>query len=227
MGAIAFPAAALCAAWPLPAHADPAPAWPDNFVARVEALALIQTLNTDILASRSATRSLEQWCADHRLAVTPKIVAQRVEGAATPASGETRARLQVGASETVKYRKVELRCGEQVLSIAENWYVPGRLDPDANRLLESTDTPFGKVVQPLQPYRQTFEVKLLWSPLPTGWELEVPSESHPAGSAELQIPAALFEHRAVLYSNAHQPIAEVDEVYQRALLAFPPPRTAQ
>jgi hypothetical protein len=30
--------------------------------------------------------------------------------------------------------------------------------------------PFGKVVRPLEPYRQTFAVKLLWSPLPTGWE---------------------------------------------------------
>jgi hypothetical protein len=36
------------------------PAWPDSFATRVEALALIQTLNAEILASRSATLTLER-----------------------------------------------------------------------------------------------------------------------------------------------------------------------
>jgi len=50
-------------------------AWPDTFESRLEALALIQTLNAEILGSRSATLSLEKWCRDHRLAEPPKIVA--------------------------------------------------------------------------------------------------------------------------------------------------------
>jgi len=37
------------------------PAWPDTPVARLEALALIQTLHADILASPSATLSLERY----------------------------------------------------------------------------------------------------------------------------------------------------------------------
>ena len=39
----------------------------------------------------------------------------------------------------------------------------------------------------------------------------------------LAIPEALFEHRAVLYTEDGKPFSEVDEVYQRALLDFPPP----
>jgi hypothetical protein len=38
------------------------------------------------------------------------------------------------------------------------------------------------------------------------------------------LPAALFEQRALLYAGNHQPIAEVHEVYQRDVLAFPEPR---
>jgi len=63
-------------------HSQETARWPDTYVARLEALALIQTLNADILASRSATASLETWCRDHRLAAEPRIVAQVMPGAA-------------------------------------------------------------------------------------------------------------------------------------------------
>jgi chorismate-pyruvate lyase len=130
-------------------------------------------------------------------------------------------RLEITGRDEVRYRKVHLRCGARVLSNAENWYVPGRLTPDMNRLLETTDTPFGKVVESLQPYRRTFAVRLLWAPLAAGWERE--SGSLPAATGgSLAIPDALFEHRAVLYTRGHKPFAEVRELYQRQLLAFPP-----
>jgi hypothetical protein len=41
---------------------------------------------------------------------------------------------------------------------------------------------------------------------------------------ELAIPEALFEHQTVLYSREGQPISEVHEIYQRGVLAFPPPK---
>src|SRR5258708_10417388 len=50
-----------------PARAE-AVGWPDDFLSRLEALALVQTLNAEILASRSATLTLEKWCGEHRLA---------------------------------------------------------------------------------------------------------------------------------------------------------------
>jgi hypothetical protein len=39
----------------------------------------------------------------------------------------------------------------------------------------------------------------------------------------LAMPDALFEHRAVLYTEDGKPFSEVDEVYQRPLLDFRPP----
>ena len=147
-----------------------APLWMDTPVARLEALTLIQTLNVEILSSTSATLTLERWCRDHALADTPVILAHRIENAAEVPSAAVRQDLQVNAHETVRYRRVELTCGDHVLSVADNWYVPARLTPQMNRLLETTQTPFGKVVQPLRPQRQTIAVQLLWAPLPEGWE---------------------------------------------------------
>ena len=45
--------------------AEPAP-WSDSFVGRLEGLALLETLNADLLAHDSATLILERWCADHQ-----------------------------------------------------------------------------------------------------------------------------------------------------------------
>jgi len=81
------------------------------------------------------------------------------------------------------------------------------------------------VVQPLRPHRETIAVQLLWSALPEGWESSEPNGALvPAPATRLQLPPALFEHRAILYTPKHEPIAEVHEVYQRDLLAFPEPR---
>jgi chorismate-pyruvate lyase len=213
--------AALAALAPVQAETNP---WPDEFLTRLEALALEETLNAELLASRSATLTLEKWCGDHRLAGAgeAKIVARLIRGEAKPASAEQRQRLEVGPDEQLKYRRVQLLCGENVLSEADNWYVPSRLSLEMNRVLETTDTPFGKAVLELKPYRQTFAANLLWRPLAEGWE----NQAMPplAKGDAMAIPDALFEHRAVLYTDSRQPFAEVHEVYQRQLLAFPLPR---
>jgi len=216
-------AAASAIAACLPAYAQEPEAWPDTYVTRLQVLALLQTLNAEVLASRSATETLEVWCRDHQLAKEPTIIAELVRGVAKAPTAEQRQRLQVTPQAEVKYRRVQLRCGNLVLSEADNWYVPDRLTADMNRLLNTTRTPFGKVVQPLEPYRQTFSVKLLWSPLPDGWERGSIASSTGA-TGVLTIPDALFEHRAVLYTREHKPFSEVDEIYQGQLLAFPPPR---
>ena len=205
------------------ARAQDLPAWPDTFESRVQALALIQTLNAEILGSRSATATLERWCSDHKLAESPAIVATLMRNVSRPATPEQRGHLQVTERDTVTYRHVRLRCGDRMLSEADNWYVPGRLTAEMNRLLETTDTPFGRAVQPLEPYRQTFSATLLWSPLPDGWER--PASTLPAATNHaLVVPDKLFEHRAILYTRDHVPFSEVDEIYQRQILAFPPRR---
>jgi chorismate-pyruvate lyase len=193
--------------------------WPDGFLSRVELLALIQTLNASLLASRSATATLENWCAAHKMAAEPKVIARRIYDAEKTPSEETRQRLRVEPNETVKYRHVQLACGDHILSEADNWYVPGRLSEDMNRLLETTETPFGKAVQSLQPFRRTIEMKMRWTPLPEGWELEALAP-HPDGGGALQIPHEILEHRAILYTGDQMPFSEVRETYTSDVLDF-------
>jgi chorismate-pyruvate lyase len=218
---LAMAAAAVLAAAPV--QAQPAPAWPDALLTRTQALALVQGLNAEILASRSATATLERWCRDHALAPEPRVVAEVLAGEARAPDAEQRQRLRADSGEVVRYRRVRLRCGGHVLSEAENWYLPGRLTPDMNHALETSDTSFGRVVAPLEPYRQTFAARLLWSPLPEGWERSAHTVPPCLSSGPLAIPGALFEHRAMVLGRDSRPIAEVHEVYQGALLAFAPP----
>lgn len=214
--------AALCAAvLSAVANAQPAPAWPDTFLARIEGLALVETLNATLLAARSATFTLDKWCADHKLGAETKIRARLIRSVDKPVTAEQRQRLQIDENEPVKFRHVELACGERILSEADNWYVPARLTAEMNHLLETTDTPFGRAIADLRPFRRTFAVEIHWKPLDDGWEQRPPPADHP--QQELAIPAKLFEHRALLYTPDLKPISEVDEVYTSANLAFAPP----
>jgi hypothetical protein len=117
----------------------------------------------------SATVTLERWCRTHELAEPAQLLARPIAASTADAGAAVREHLQVSAEEPVRHRRVELRCGDHLLAIADNWYVPARLTPAMNRLLETTQLPFGKVVQPLSPQRQTLAATLLWSPLPEGW----------------------------------------------------------
>ena len=87
------------------ATAEPA-RWPDSFVARLEALALLESLNADLLSHDSATLTLERWCADHRLADPALIVAERVMDVVKPATADVRAALDVKPDEPLGYRRV-------------------------------------------------------------------------------------------------------------------------
>jgi hypothetical protein len=201
--------------------AEPAP-WPDSLVGRLEALALLETLNADLLAHDSATLTIERWCADHRLADPARIVAERVRDAAKAASDEVRAALDVKPDEPLFYRRVRLKCGDHVLSEADNWYVPARLTPEMNHALETTDTPFGKAVAALHFRRHTLSADLLWRPLPKGWEIGATPAPQEAGA--LTIPDHVLEHRAVLSTPDGEPFSEVVETYTGEVLAFPPPK---
>jgi hypothetical protein len=198
-------------------RADPAPSWPASYLGRVEALAVMEGLNARLLASRSATATLEGWCAEHGMAATPRLVANLQRGADKPASEETRRRLNAGPDTVLRYRQVRLACGDHVLSEADNWYVPERLTPAMNRLLETTDTPFGRAVQALGTTRQTLGAEFLWQPLPYGWE-QAPLPEATCG--DLVIPDHLFRHRAVLFTAERVPFSEVVETYGAAVLAF-------
>lgn len=196
--------------------------WPDTPVARIEALALVETLNADLLSHDSATLTLDRWCADHRLGAPATVVAERVRGAEKPATPEVRAALRVDAMTPVAYRGVRLRCGGHVLSEADNWYVPGRLAPEMNRALATSDVAFGRAVQALRFTRRTLSARLLWQPLPPGWEMASLPE-RPRDPAPLAIPHHLLEHRAILQLPDGTPFSLVVEDYTEAVLDFPPP----
>jgi chorismate-pyruvate lyase len=203
---------------------DATPVWPDTDRNRLLALALTQEINIEILSSRSATRSLEQWCAHYRLAEPAQIVAKRIATDEKPATAEQRRQLQVQDDQPLRYRHVQLLCGNHILSEADNWYVPSRLTPEMNRLLDTTDTPFGKVVQPLQFYRYTLSVQRFWPPLPESLSRRKDRGGNRRKTHSMSMPAVLFEHQALLYDSEHRPISLVDEFYQSALLNFAPPQ---
>jgi chorismate-pyruvate lyase len=205
----------LAVALPTAAFAEE---WPGSFLARVEAMALIETLNAELLSNPSATLTLERWCGAHRLAAEAKVSAHLVRGEDKQIAPEDRARLAIAAEEPLRYRRVQLFCGDKLLSEADNWYVPGRLTPEMNRLLDQTDTPFGRAVKELEFQRQTLKVTPLWRPLPDGWELEAAQQD---GTSNLPTPDHVLEHRAILYTKARAPFSIVVETYTRNMFDFP------
>ncbi|MCQ8276913.1 hypothetical protein NFI95_00420 [Acetobacteraceae bacterium KSS8] len=201
-----------------PAASAP-PAWPDDRFHRVAADALLQELRAALLSEPSATLTLEHWCATHGIAADARIVAIQDPDAAAPLPTDGRALLEVGADETVRVRHVRLSCGGVVLSEADNWYVPSRLTPEMNRVLETTHTPFGKAVAALGFSRSTLSSRLLWSPLPPDWT------RRPAGpdAGTLAIPETVLDNRGLLRDRGNRPLALVEERYKSGILAFPPP----
>ncbi|BFI94866.1 MAG: hypothetical protein RSP_03760 [Rhodanobacter sp.] len=193
--------------------------WPDTPLARTQALAELQTINADLLSHPSATLTLERWCGAHHLAVQAKILAHRVQGEGKPLPSDGRVLLGIGPDEPVRYRRVQLACGGTVLSDADNWYVPSRLTAVMNRALDTTDEPFGKVVQPLHFHRRTLSAELLWSPLPPGWDSG--AALPPASHRPLAIPRHVLQHRALLYTQDDRPFSLVVESYTADVLVRP------
>jgi chorismate-pyruvate lyase len=203
---------AAISAGEVPARQSP----PSPATRQAQAFALLQTLNARLLASHSATSTLEQWRLERPSAGDAAIRARRVAGVDKPASAEQRERLEVGRRERVVYRRVELACGERVLSEAENWYVPSRLTAEIRKVLAESDTPFGRAVTALNPVRETFAVEVFWRPEDLSAALDQPG-------FELAIPWRLFQHRALVYGDNRRPFSEVNETYTNEILAFGPP----
>lgn len=154
------------------------------------------------------------------MAATPKVVARRDRKASKPLPVDLRRALGIDAATPVRYRRVQLACGDHVLSEADNWYLPRRLSAAMNQTLDHSDTPFGKVVAPLHFRRHTLSARLLWSPLPEGWEMHgLPV----AGKQPLLLPHHLLQHRALLEDVQGRPFSALVETYTEQVLAFPPP----
>lgn len=169
----------------------------------------LERLNKTLLASDSATLTLEAWCSQRGLADPPIIVAKIEANEDRPASAEQRVRLKLAIDEPIRYRRVELVCGEAVLSVAENWYVPRRLTSEMNAALETTQTPFGKVIRPLDPRRINLGVTR------SDW-----LAAEFSGKAAADLPDCTdtaFSHAALVTRADGLPLAEVLENYPVAL----------
>ena len=185
------------------------------FVQRLRLLAQLQTVNAELLSHDSATGVLQGLC-DRRGPGAPRIRAQRVPVAESVAEAEAvRAELGAPPDALVVHRRVELMCGTDVFSRADNWYLPGRLTPAMNAALQATDTPFGVVVRPLAFQRRTLSAKLLFQPLPAGWE----TATLPQGLTPAAPPEEVLQHRAVLQTPDGARFSLVVETYTRRVLA--------
>lgn len=186
-----------------PAHAEQVIRLPDES-ARAAAQAKLEAFNQTLLSHPSATAVLQQWCDARGPSPAPRIVARRVRGVEKPADAEVRARLGLADGEPVKYRRVELVCGERVLSEADNWYRPGRLTPEMNRLLDETETPFGVAAGALGFSRRNLSAVLLFRP--------------GEGRGPLIIPPEVLRQSALLSTADGEPLALVVETYTAEVL---------
>lgn len=193
--------------------------WPATYVARLEAWSQITQLNAELLSHDSATATLQAWCDQH--GGGHRIAAHRLMGQAKAASADDRSALGVGPEEPLAYRRVQLTCGDLVLSEADNWYRPSLLTAEMNRLLETTETPFGVVVRPLNFRRKTLSSTYLFRPLPTNWEGAPPRVRMTRG--RLALPKAVLQHRAILQTEQGSAFSLVVETYTDAVLVRPRP----
>jgi chorismate-pyruvate lyase len=173
--------------------------------------AALLALNAELLHHDSATLALERWCRAHGLPSRARVTAQLLRRGNAEPTADQRRRLEVGTAEAVRYRRVWLSCGGRVLSEAENWYVPGRLTPEMNQLLQRTDTPFGRAVAALRFRRRVLAADLLWTPWAGGGKAR--------GAA--WVPPYVLQHRALLLGADGAPLSEVVETYTREALFLP------
>lgn len=159
----------------------------------------VEQLNAELLSHDSATAVLQARC-DARAPPGTRIRARQV---AAPedlgATAAARRDLRVGPTEPLRHRRVELTCGDTVFSRADNWYLPGRLTPRMNTVLETTETPFGVVVAPLRFQRYTLSARVL-------------------ARAGAPAPMQVLQHRAILATRDGRPFSLVVETYAREVL---------
>lgn len=119
----------------------------------------------------SATGLLQTWC-EARGIGEGSVRALRHPGPAEPLPAEaTHMLLPPGAPHHVRHRRVTLLRGAAGLSDCDIWWLPSRLTPEMQAALDSTDRPFGTVVEALRPTRRVLAETVLPPGGPHGLEV--------------------------------------------------------
>lgn len=109
-------------------------------------------LAAHLAASPSVTAGLLSWCEARRLGEGPIRIIARAGGSPPDRLATL---LGAGPGERAEFRRVVLGRGGIALVEAENLFLPDRLPPEMRHALAATDTPFGTVLAPLGPVRET------------------------------------------------------------------------
>ncbi len=156
--------------------------------------ARLAAFESQLEANPSATAVLQIWCDKH--APGTRITAHQIQTSPAPLPPAAHKALAMAQDETVHYRRVELMCGNHVLSNADNWYLPDKLTAAMNQTLEHSETPFGAAVAALHFRRRNLETRFL----PPGDE-------------------GVLRHSAVLLTAQGAPFSFVVETYTKNILA--------
>lgn len=163
----------------------------------------LDRFDTLLQASSSATRTLIDWLTERHGGAVAELRA-RVRALDAPDHDDALLRrLGVNDWHEISYRRVWLVHQGRVMSAAENWYVAARLGDTMAARLSDGATPYGSVIAPLHPTRETFLAERLWRD----------DESETSA-----LPPALMRHRALVRGGDGTPLCEVNEVYTRNIL---------
>lgn len=164
---------------------------------------LARALNDRLVAGPTVTRALRDWCGGRGLSDGRINVELLPQSGRVPPDAEALRWLRLEGIETATHRRVRIFCDDLEIAEADNWYVPQRLTHAMNTLLETTDIPFGTVVEPLRPWRRTVGAVL------------------PESGTGALAPApdmTVLEHRAVMADHADRPLCVVHERFEAALI---------
>jgi chorismate-pyruvate lyase len=181
-------------------HDRPAPAL------RPQVEDLARELSNRLLAACSATATLCQWCNERGLGWGDISIVRRPCAAGHLAHDWVLDELRPDRGQSVAYRRVCLMRGKAALSEADNWFVPERLTPNINHILDWTDVPFGTAIKSLEPRRRTLFVEFAQT------SADPEPDEGDAGPEPASTPC-IFEHRAVVLRRDGTPIAVVREAY--------------
>ncbi|MEO1542886.1 MAG: hypothetical protein AAFR75_02560 [Pseudomonadota bacterium] len=156
---------------------------------------LVDALDAHIQNHPTATAALLAWCLAHDIGTGP-IVAE-----INHSNSDTFNPSQV--MNRCLHRNVRLKRGNAVLSYAELSYRPSLLPTQIRNALQRTCVPFGSLIAPLSPWRET----TFSCSTPDAQDL-----------TQTRNGAAVLIHHATVYIQGGKPIARVREFYTSALI---------